>query len=327
MWFESLTGFPEKSPAQVRKNLQLEGEILTSLVNGRSYRCGRLEMAALQELRDRYEQAPGGTMRVSEEIGNVQDFHLDPENAHALFQAASQFNMLEMVGPEVSPERGVGIYEHDRTQGPACAIACGAGTIYRNYLVPLNGQLGQTTDKQLDGLLEIGEALGNPQKQLWNMQNGYALVRREGLVGINNYLSDLSETAYDALKGKLRIGLQWDTEVTLPGGGHLVNQAYCSALPVAYTQVEPELWEKFARLVLEATYEATFLAALINRQRTGNKRLFLTLVGGGVFGNRAEWIIDAILSAIRKYRDSDLEVRIVSYGQSDPRVSKLLSMI
>lgn len=33
------------------------------------------------------------------------------------------------------------IYEFDRTQGPACAIACGAGTIFRNWLVPLDGHL------------------------------------------------------------------------------------------------------------------------------------------------------------------------------------------
>ncbi|MCK5683507.1 hypothetical protein KAJ27_05280 [bacterium] len=50
-----------------------------------------------------------------------------------MFQVASQFNLLEMVSPGVTPEEGVGRYEHDHTQGPACAIACGVGTIYRNY--------------------------------------------------------------------------------------------------------------------------------------------------------------------------------------------------
>lgn len=325
MWFESLTGFPEISPAQVRKNLQVEGEMLTSLVNGKTYRCGRLEMAGVQELRDRYPKDQSGTLRVTEAIGNVQDFHLDPANAGALFQAASQFNMLEMVSPEVTPERGVGIYEHDRTQGPACAIACGAGTIYRNYFAPVDGQIGQTADHQLDGLRGIGAALGNPERQLWTMKNGYALINRAGLTYINDYLAGLSETEYDRLKGKLQIGLQWDTEVTLPGGGHQVSQAYCSALPVAYTQVEAGLWEPFARLVLEATYEATFLAALINRQRTGNNRLFLTMVGGGVFGNRPEWIIDAIRSCIQKYEDHELDVRIVSYGSADPRVQAIIS--
>jgi hypothetical protein len=55
--------------------------------------------------------------------GDVWRMHLLPENAGALFQLASQFNLLEMTGPEVTPENGVvTIYQHDHTQGPACAI-------------------------------------------------------------------------------------------------------------------------------------------------------------------------------------------------------------
>jgi hypothetical protein len=54
--------------------------------------------------------------------GDVRRMHLLPESAGALFQLASQFNLLEMTGPEVTPENGVTIYQHDHTQGPACAI-------------------------------------------------------------------------------------------------------------------------------------------------------------------------------------------------------------
>ena len=71
----------------------------------------------------------------------------------------SQFNMLEMVGPGVTPEDGVARYAYDRTQGPACAIAAGAATIYRNYLAPVAGGIGQTADRQIDGLADIGGEL------------------------------------------------------------------------------------------------------------------------------------------------------------------------
>lgn len=47
----------------------------------------------------------------------------------SLFQVASQFNVLEMVSPNVGPEAGITIYENDHTQGPACAIACPAGAV------------------------------------------------------------------------------------------------------------------------------------------------------------------------------------------------------
>jgi len=56
--------------------------------------------------------------------------HADSANAGAIFQVASQFNLLEMVSDNVTPEQGVTRYERDATQGPACAIAAGAGTIY-----------------------------------------------------------------------------------------------------------------------------------------------------------------------------------------------------
>ena len=63
--------------------------------------------------------------------------HADPELDGALFQVASQFNLLEMTGPSATPEDGVTRYSADHTQGPACAIAAGAATIYRNYFAPV----------------------------------------------------------------------------------------------------------------------------------------------------------------------------------------------
>jgi hypothetical protein len=34
------------------------------------------------------------------------------------------------------PEDGVTMYAADPTQGPACALACAAGSVYRNYFCP-----------------------------------------------------------------------------------------------------------------------------------------------------------------------------------------------
>ena len=132
MWFEALTGFTEKSPQQVRTNITVEGSTLKSLVNGKVFVCGELETPSLAELRERVRsrRSQVGRISVREIVANVQQLHTDDSNAGSLFQVASQFNLLEMVSPSVTPEYGVGIYENDRTQGPACAIAAGAGTIY-----------------------------------------------------------------------------------------------------------------------------------------------------------------------------------------------------
>ena len=56
-------------------------------------------------------------------------FHRNPALCNSLFQVASQFNVLEMASPDIEPSAGITIYEHDRTQGPVCAIACPAGTV------------------------------------------------------------------------------------------------------------------------------------------------------------------------------------------------------
>jgi hypothetical protein len=117
--------------------------------------------------------------------------------------------------PGVSPDEGIAIYSHDPTQGPACAIACAAGTVYRNYFVELDGQLGQSSGSQVDCLADVGRSLGNADGRSWKMQNGYALPTRKGLQEIDDKLSQMSESELDELRGRLKIGLQWDTQVTL----------------------------------------------------------------------------------------------------------------
>lgn len=327
MWFETLTGFSEDSPQQVRENIAVEGEVLKSHVNGKVLVYGQLETPSLAELRERVHSSgyESGKISVREVVSSVQHLHTDESNANSLFQVASQFNLLEMVSPSVTPERGVGIYENDRTQGPACAIAAGAGTIYRNYFTIVNGQTGQSARNQIDCLADIGVALGNSESHLWEMRNGYALASHGGLVEISNRLRVSSESELDGLRQLLRIGIQWSTQVTLNDSKHTVSQAYCSALPVAYSHHSSNLWAEFARLVLEASYEATICTAILNSIKNGNNRLFLTLLGGGAFGNEIDWIIGGIQRALNLYKNVDLDVAIVSYGMSNQYVQQLVN--
>lgn len=325
-WFETLTGFPEQSPEQVRQNIAIDGLVLTSQVNGKKFTCGRLETPSLSELRNLVQTSGSqpGKLTLREITADVQSLHTDPANANALFQVASQFNLLEMVSPDVTPEEGIGIYENDFTQGPACAIAAGAGTLYRNYFAPVNGQIGQSADNQIDCLADLGTALGNGDGHLWKMENGYVLPTQSSLMEIAEHLQGLDESDRDELRQRLRIGIQWDTAVTLDNAQHLVSQAYCSALPVAYSFHPSQLWADFAKLILEASYEATICAAILNANKTGNKQLFLTLLGGGAFGNETAWIMKAIYRALDLYRHVDLDVAIVSYRSSNPAVQALI---
>jgi hypothetical protein len=227
---------------------------------------------------------------------------------------------LEMVSPSVTPEHGVTRYQHDHTQGPACAIACGAATIYRNYFVPVEGRPGQTETRQLDGLRDVGVALGRAAGRavgsLWEMKNGYALCSRAGLDAISQHFKTLGDDDLDALRGKLCIGLHLNVEVTDATGERrpFVSQAFCSALPVAYTSVEPRYWEPFATLVLESAYEATLLAGVLNARQGVSNTVLLTQLGGGAFGNRDEWIQVAMRRALKTVSSFGLDVKLVSYG-------------
>lgn len=338
-WFEHLTGFRESGYDETRARLEVRDGRLRSLANGRSYGIGRLELPSVAELRARALEAVrarplvdgkaiDGVLSVSNVSGDVGALHADPAHQGALFQVASQFNMLEMIGPEVTPEEGVSRYAGDDTQGPACAVAAGAATIYRNYFVPVNGVPGQAATRQLDGLADLGRAFGNDGNRLWEMRNGYALCTREGLGEIDARLAAANAAQVDAWRDLLRIGVHWDVEVTGArdrftdagvgrtdaGSGPIVSQAFCSALPVAYSGIAAHHWRAFATLVLEGAYEATMWAALINAARGASRTVFLTRLGGGVFGNDFEWIHAAMRRALRKMQGFALDVRLVSRG-------------
>jgi hypothetical protein len=318
-WFETLTGFRE-SEAAIRRHLSVVEGRLVSSANGRSFAVGELSLPSLDELRSTAASASSGRLVVHNVHGDVGALHRDRSMAGALFQVASQFNLLEMIGPGVTPEDGVTRYAQDRTQGPVCAMAAGAATIFRNWFVPVKGGLGQARDRQLDALFRMGEALSRclsiPVSRLWRMQNGYALCTSAGLAAIGEYLRAASEDDKDTLRGTLRIGLHRDVEVT-DGEYPLqrVSQAFCSALPVAYGDSPAAEWEAFARLVLEAAYEATLCAAVVNARHTGCRIVVLTFLGGGAFGNGERWIGEAMRRALRLMKGHALEVRILSYGK------------
>lgn len=112
-----------------------------------------------------------------------------------------------------TPEKGITDYQFDHTQGPACAMACAAATVFRNYLVPMGSQTGQSTTSQLNTLADMEKAIGIDGIR---MKNGYALMSANTVQAISRYIASLDEQMRDRLRQELRIGLHSDTEVTIP---------------------------------------------------------------------------------------------------------------
>lgn len=346
-WFSELFGYAENSYDEARRWMYVvQGRgpedpcFIKSFANEKQYCVGVFETPSLAGLRER-----GGTMSlpgrltVRNETGDVSTKHALPENRYATFQVASQFNCLEFVGPRVTPEDGITGYLGDKTQGPACSIACGPATAFRNYFAPMDAQgrvvnhteavqHGQIAKSQIDNLVDLGKILGNePHGKLYEMIGGYSMADRDQIKRLNAALGEFKkDDRMDELRAALRVGVHRDVQVTSCNWGskqikdpeHLVTQVFGSACAVAYNRGSNRAdWADFATLVLEASYEATLWAALESAVRHGGKggsrRVFLTCLGGGVFGNSMGWITQAMQQAFEKFKDCDLDVRIISF--------------
>jgi hypothetical protein len=259
-------------------------------------------------------------------VGNAGRLHRDPKNAGAVFQVASQFNVLEMPSPRVTPDDGVTNYVYDPTQGPNCAIACPAATLYRNYFVNEYGQ-GGSRGRQLDLLYDVGVALGNtcgPENgtcgssehpKYWKVTNGYALpIDATSISNLKRVLEN-NESIVEVARDCLRVGVHWNTEVEVEGH-HTITQVFCSALPIGYHHgTSQEDISVLACLVLDGLYEATLsVASIVARNRGKRVAVFLTCVGGGVFGNEPSWIIQAIDRALKLYSGEPIDVYLVHFG-------------
>jgi len=322
-------GFAEGPYGETRSKLDFQNGTLGSTCSSVRYYVGPFETPSLCELRTRLCEEMANLSDRNDGIsfqnivGEARKLHLDPASEGAVFQVASQFNCLEMPHPGVTPEDGVSDYFYDATQGPACALACPAATVYRNYFA---NEDGQTEDCQLDCLEDIGNAVENDENEYWDMVNGYCLPNHTGSISKLRcrFADDASLPA--SLREKLRVGVHWDTEVC--GRTHRVCQVFCSGLPLGYASgTKKSDWEPFACCVLDATFEATLaIAAILALERNTRVRVYLTAVGGGVFGNRSEWIADAVARALRIHARSPLDVKFVHFGALPPKSSKLMTL-
>lgn len=320
-WFYEITGFTEIDYATTMSLLSVKEGSLSSTRNIRRSAVGKFTLSNLQEFRNSgigcNQEKP---VHVSNIVADVRKLHSAPENEGALFQVVSQVNMLEMIGPDVTPEDGVTRCQYDRTQGPACAMEAGAATIYRNNFVPVGGKYGQTVSNLINGLAVLadglGTLLGKRGEDVLPVKNGYALPTHADLLAMANILDEMTPEDQDRLAERLEIGVHTDVEIldVVASEPVLVTQAFCSAMPVAYSGIEVKIWEPLAKLVLNAAYEATLWAGLKNAMNGGSNRVLLTRLGGGAFGNRGSWIDEAMENALKKFQKSGFEVVIVNYG-------------
>jgi hypothetical protein len=352
-WFEDLFGFPDSNEGRDGTKFAghkekfvydaATGALSLSGNPSATWKAGTFTTPSLQVLRDELKTAgkmPNAASTVTYVTGDVAILHGMQEHAGAVFQAASQFNCLEFGQKTDIPELGVARWYRDHTQGPACAISCAPGTIVRTYFAH-DGNRPQVWNDQINTLDKLNEYLrqkANVHTLLVDVTNGYTNSDSGRLKTLGGTIRGLSEAERNHAMGLLKIGVQTNTQVTCtktetrkdsPYAPWLkveqvppliVTQVYASALAVssAYAEGTPDEWELLARLVLEAAYEATLHAAVLHRKGAERQKVVLTALGGGVFGNKPEWVAEAVVKAITKFKNADLDIVINEFEEGKP---------
>lgn len=356
-WFEHLFGALE-TPATIKtlftQSIDANGNVcITSSANKRIFIAGKFTTPSLAAIRTdalvflqspcQYQQSlsqsPAKITVTHKAIDDILACHhidFDPTVA-TTFQAASQFNCLEFPESECTPDQGITNYIYDNTQGPACAVACAAGTIFRNYFA-------QTTACQINTLDATEKLLSRP---FWNVQNGYIFSTVNHLTQLTRLLKTTPKLV-PAIRDSIKVGIQSNTEVLMKNRTEpldkdkplpRVTQVYCSAVSCSYSGIQTSHWASFAKIVLDAAYESTLWAALLSPTppASGHYKVYLTFIGGGAFGNDMDWILQSIARAIRVVNTAfknaqrggiQLDIIICHYRAINPEyVAKLTKLL
>jgi hypothetical protein len=251
-------------------------------------------------------------------------------------QAASQCNLLEMSGQQITPQHGITNYVYDNTQGPRVALSSPAGTLFRNYYV-WNGK--SQFENQINTLVTVMQNLGlrlsgnnglDPAKEgEYSYLNGYLYVNPSTII------EKPREEIQALMDRELRVGIQWNTP-SLYDPSIKLCQVYSSALPLGdyllyknqfmiegIADTKPKILEKYSELIkpfavalLASTFKCTLQAGVIQSSYHSKRcTVYLTAVGGGVFSNPHEWIQEGLLIALEAFKDFPLDVKMVWFNE------------
>lgn len=208
-----------------------------------------------------------------------------------LFQVASQFNCLESSKPAVTPVKK---YFKDPTQGPRASISTFPGTLLRHYAAPGDdgSRFVQTSDGPQLNLLDAVCTQG-----VARVNNGYLT---SGDITDRSALVDALENNFKAIRVGVHedvpvaLGYNWDGAVT---GSPRIGQVFTSTFAggkYSRTDTDDFDYHRICGALLRSAYLGTLLAAEASERR----KVVLTMIGGGVFGNPVRLIWDSICQAI-----------------------------
>lgn len=270
-WFEKILGFNEKD-----FNYTIN-EIPKDIIP----KMGEFTIMSLGELKEQFNKIKKIKnknlpifVRYRNDYNNVNLFDTSAlqfnSDNNTLFQVASNFNCLEIPRAKYNPFNGYFITKQmtDSTQGPSASGGCAFGSILR---------LIKHKEKPIN-LLEDTPLIVKNGKLKFSENKHF-----------KEFDSDLIKIGL--IKNVQACFLRSD-EFKFNKDGPVINQIYTSTC----INSDHNINELSKKLLLVA-YEATYLSAIITKAPT----LVLTLIGGGVFNNSHELIIDTLIKTHNNY--------------------------
>lgn len=314
----------------------------------REFQCGRIFLATVtkcNEVVKRVAKRKNGSfniiyLNVGPEVSlryfaDVAALQANPLNQDAVFQVASRFNSLEnfcVYGRYVNgsltdfsykpawmgrstPCRGFTPFSDNcrGVQGEEAAFSAAPGGIFRMYG---------------SGCINLLQEI-DPESKLFNpfcpvVPGGFAIDQNLGLFRKDGWQNNLMICFHEGIEvvAGLEIynGSSWssraDNYSELAQPRQIIHQVPVSAFNFINDNQGNRV-SKDATMVatqlLNATYRGTLLAAVAR----GKRKIFLTMVGGGVFYNKFEWISEAIYNCQDLIKDYGLQVYLVAWGNKD----------
>lgn len=214
-------------------------------------------------------------VKCSFEISENTDIGNLSLHQESMVQVASNFNCLEFPSPSyVNTGYLVEKAHRDSTQGPAACFGPLAAYLYRAHFIPPINLLEHVED--YFGTLRGGKIqLSGREKEIENV---------------------------DEVTDNIMIGLHMDAEMLYNRQGlletpFLIDQCFNSTINLNYIGSRNEKLNKIIRCLLRASYEGVFMAAIYRKR----KYLYLTLIGGGVFNNPIDIILEELIRAYQKW--------------------------
>jgi len=212
---------------------------------------------------------------------------------------------VEAINELSTPDRDkfTEMYFLDRTQGPAASISAGAGAIARVHAAFYAPKKPHPQWCQ-DGAQQINFVSDKKLSKHFPVQNGYVVY-----TGAEPKFPKPNSKQWKKLQSSYLIALHRGQEVTyghrhpdhfevVKDSDQRVDQVCCAAVNMLQGRTglknkdhDPKRTKM--QFMLQCVYNGTYMAAI----HGGRTKIFLTLVGGGAFGNEIPMILEAIKNA------------------------------